>query len=275
MPSSPVQALAHPLLTTMARARPLRRGQMTLRHQHRRGLGQVRREEARSRGGFIRGEHGQVQRSRLRLDAAVQGRGAEALGRGDAARRLLDRIVHAPTSAGRDAKMPSRMSTASSISAVSMVSGGSRRTTHVAVRLTSRPCSRACSRRRWRRSSARCRASGRRPASPPPPGGAAPACAGAARSARPPIGRDRAGPCPSAAPGRTPPRGTPAGCRRTCCRGRLRRSSWPRAPIRAPRRPARRIPAPCPPTRSRESTRAPGSRRGDPCGRGRFAPRPR
>ena len=74
MPSSPVQALAQPLLTTTARAMPPLRCEMPLRHEHRRRLRQVRGEQRRGRTRRVGGEHRQVERAGLRLDAAVHAR---------------------------------------------------------------------------------------------------------------------------------------------------------------------------------------------------------
>ena len=153
-----------------------------------------------------------------------------------------------------------------------MVSGGSRRTTRSAVRFTSRPCSRACSttaRGVHAQLDAAHQAGAARFDDDRVPQGQRAQPAFEVRAHR--CARDRAGPCPSAAPGRTPRRGTPGGCRRTCCRDRPPRSSAGHAlghQRRAPRgRPSR---APCPPTPGPASTRAPGSRTGGPFGRGRI-----
>ena len=88
MPSSPVQALAQPLLTTMAAASPARRA-VIARHDHRRGLREVRREDRgrRRRRGFARDDREVEPASGL--DAARDARGAEARRRRDAA---VDRV---------------------------------------------------------------------------------------------------------------------------------------------------------------------------------------
>ena len=52
---------------------------------HRRGLREVRREDARRRGIAVSSEHRQVERAGLRLDAAVQRRRTKALRRRNAA----------------------------------------------------------------------------------------------------------------------------------------------------------------------------------------------
>ena len=86
-PCGPVQALAQPLLVTMACARAVARGEVILAERQRRRLREVDREDA---GGGRRRVADDQREIRLAagLDAAVQPAGAKAGRRGDAA---LDR----------------------------------------------------------------------------------------------------------------------------------------------------------------------------------------
>ena len=84
-PSSPVQALAQPLLTTIARAMPPRPRQMLARDEDRRRLRAVGREHGGRGRRPIGDDQREVERAGLRLDAGTDARGAEPSGRGDAA----------------------------------------------------------------------------------------------------------------------------------------------------------------------------------------------
>ena len=89
-PSGPVQALAQPLLTTMARdASAGLRARCSRAHEHGRGLGLVRREHARRRRRCVGHDERQVEGVGL-LDAARHAGRAEAVRRRDAARDRLD-----------------------------------------------------------------------------------------------------------------------------------------------------------------------------------------
>ena len=88
-----MQALAQPLLTMTARATPRERRQVFLRHQHRRGLRAVGREDGRRRGRRVRDEQREV-RVAVGLDAGADAGGAEPARRRDAARNGRDRAAH-------------------------------------------------------------------------------------------------------------------------------------------------------------------------------------
>ena len=83
-PWGPVQALAHPLLDRMARARPPDGARLCLADEHRRRLRQVQREHAGGGGRHVGHDQRQI-RLATGLDPAVQASGAESLRRRDAA----------------------------------------------------------------------------------------------------------------------------------------------------------------------------------------------
>ena len=90
MPSSPVQALAQPLFTTIARATPPAAGEMLARDDDRRRLRAVGREHR--RGGRRRSDTSSARSRPARLDAGADAGGAKALRQRHAARERFERL---------------------------------------------------------------------------------------------------------------------------------------------------------------------------------------
>ncbi len=112
MPSSPVQALAQPLLTTMARARPRSARDAALETEDRRGLRQVRREQRRRGHGPVGGEDREVERDADALMPACTAADVKPAGAvtppaaGVMVKSTVDRIASAMQRGQRHARVP-------------------------------------------------------------------------------------------------------------------------------------------------------------------------